>query len=59
MYLRSSGNDVAATDGVTLGGTSIEDDGAWKGKFSESLAASHGRFTLDLPPATAVVVHLQ
>lgn len=59
MYLRSSGDDVSATNGVTLGGASIEDDGTWKGKFSEPLAVSHGKFTLELPPSTAVVVHLQ
>ncbi len=59
MFLTAPNSDVAATDGVTLGGAAIKDDGTWNGSFSTLPTPSKGKFTLDLPPATAVVLHLQ
>ncbi len=59
MFLTAPSSDVAATDGVTLGGAAMTDDGTWSGSFSMLPTPSRGKFTLDLPPATAVVLHLQ
>ena len=59
MFLRVPNNDVSATDGTTLGGAAIDDDGSWNGAFSQLPAPSHGKFEIDLPPATAVILHLQ
>jgi len=59
MFLTAPNGDVTATGGVTLGGAAMNDDGTWNGNFSTLAAPSQGKFTLDLPPATAVVLHLQ
>jgi len=59
MFLTSANDDVSLTDGVALGGSAINDDGAWNGKFSELPGPSHGKFSFELPPATAVILHLQ
>ena len=59
MFLRVPNNDVSATDGMTLGGAAIEDDGTWNGKSSELPGSAQGKFSVDLPPATAVILHLQ
>jgi len=59
MFLTSLNGDVSVTDGMTLGDAAIKDDGTWNGKFSEIPSPSHGRFNVDLPPATAVILHLQ
>jgi len=59
MFFTSLNGDVFVTDGMTLGGAAIKDDGTWDGKFSEIPSPSRGRFNVDLPPATAVIPHLQ
>lgn len=59
IFLRAPENNVSATEGVTLGGESIGDEGLWDGRESEPSTVSQGKFTLDLPPATAVIVHLE
>ena len=59
MFLLSPENEVSAKDGVTLGGAVIDDDGTWKGTFSELSGISQGKFAINLSSATAVVLHLQ
>ena len=59
MVLAVTGNDLAATSGVTLGGAAIEDDGTWKGSWTALPVPSAGRFTVALPPATAAVLRLE
>lgn len=57
LSLQAPQADVAATSGITLGGSAIEKDGTWKGRW-ESLRAGghHGKLTLSIPAATAVIV---
>jgi hypothetical protein len=54
--LESSGG-VAATSGVTLGGSAIGTDGTWNGA-SVPVAAAAGNFSFALTPASAAVVRL-
>jgi hypothetical protein len=58
MFLSAPRGDIAVTEGVTLGGAAITDAGVWNGSFSALPAPSHSRFTVQLPAATAVVLHL-
>ena len=61
QYLAESGKhgDVSATSGITLGGRSFKDDGSWNGRWTN---LGHrdwpDNFTVDVPAATAAVVHL-
>jgi hypothetical protein len=49
--------DVAATTGITLGGTAIEKDGTWKGGWqSLRVHRRRGKLQLNVPAASAVVV---
>ncbi len=58
IFLTAPGSDVAAKTGITLGGASIKDDGAWEGNWT-SVAGSNGRFVMAVPAASAVVVKLE
>jgi hypothetical protein len=55
--LQAPNNDVSLTDGETLGGSAIADDGSWNGTPTP-LPSSRGNFPLTLSPATAAVVKL-
>ena len=57
MSLTSPGNDIGATSGVQLGGSSITENGEWHGKWSKANVASHSA-TLTLPPTSALLVKL-
>jgi hypothetical protein len=59
MLLAAPNGNVAVTNGVTLGGAAINDDGSWAGTFSALPPPSSGEFTVNLPAATAAVLHLQ
>jgi hypothetical protein len=49
--------DVAATTGITLGGTAIEKDGTWKGGWqSLRVHRRRGKLQLNVPAASSVVV---
>lgn len=59
MFLTISGGDVAAKTGVTLGGSEIQDDASWKGKWTELNQPSiNGQFQLKLPAASAVLIKI-
>jgi len=55
--LQAPNNNVAVTDGETLGGALIGDDASWNGT-SKPVTSSGGNFLLTLSPATAAVVKL-
>lgn len=57
--LRQSDNDPAATTGITLGGTPINPDGTWNGKWTRQSLSNDGKeLTLTVSPASATIVHL-
>jgi hypothetical protein len=53
---RLAGPSLSATTGVTLGGAVIGADGSWSPAAPEVLATSGSTFTVDVPPASAVLV---
>jgi hypothetical protein len=57
IFLTAPNGDVSSKTGVTLGGAEIQDNAAWKGKWSR-IPGSFGdsRFVLNLPAATAALV---
>ena len=59
MFLTSSHGDITATSGVTLGGTSIKDNGSWSGTWTSLAAPSNnGHFLISVPAATAAIVRV-
>jgi len=63
IFLAAPQGDVAATDGVTLGGAKIGNDGAWNGTWTPLETPSiknleNGIFSVKVPAATAVIVKL-
>ena len=59
IYLKSSRGDITATDGITLGGASIKDNGDWYGKWTAFAMPSDKRtLSVNLPAASAAIVHL-
>ncbi|MGB7190690.1 MAG: hypothetical protein WBD10_11170 [Acidobacteriaceae bacterium] len=49
--------NLAATTGVTLGGSGISGAGEWKGKWSRQ-RLDHGHLTVVLPPESALLLKL-
>lgn len=59
ITLTGPSNDLAATSGVTLGGSAIGPDGNWDGNWtSQPGIAGDGTVIVQLPPASAAVVDL-
>ena len=59
MLLTSSNGDVADTDGITLGGASIDDDASWNGKWTPiTQPFTHGAWIVHVPPRAAAVINL-
>jgi hypothetical protein len=59
MALSVAGGDIAATQGVTLGGAPIAGDSTWKGTWTSLPAAQKpGQFPVDIPAATALMLKL-
>jgi hypothetical protein len=56
MFLRGTGDDAAATTGITLGGAAIGEDATWKGQWTD---LDRGKLTVTLPPASAAIVRLE
>ena len=57
--MRLEGPALEATTGVTLGGVAIGADGGFTPDAPEALAVSGTTFTVDVPPASAVLVTAQ
>lgn len=57
MQLTAPHSNVAATTGVTLGGSAIQSNGSWHGKWAKHSFRNH-RIMLTLQPASAVIVKL-
>lgn len=55
MALKAPGDDIAATQGVTLGGGAIGADGLWSGKWSHE-KLHHGELRVTVPADSALVV---
>ena len=57
VVLSAPQNDVAAKEGITLGGAEIEKGGTWKGRWTELTGLdTAGTLSFDVPVATAVIV---
>jgi len=52
--------DIAQVEGVSVGGASIGEDGAWNGGWRPLTNGIQGsRFKIEVPPATAMVVRVK
>jgi hypothetical protein len=60
IRLENPDGDVARTDGITLGGAGIKDDGTWAGRSAGTPVAADaaGRLVIHVPAASAVIVKL-
>jgi hypothetical protein len=58
LALLSHGGDVAAKEGITIGGGGILRDGTWEGKWSPLLPRGKDRLQLLLSPASAMIVQV-
>jgi hypothetical protein len=60
IFMSAPAGDIAAVEGVTIGGAEIKEDGSWSGKWSDLPAASaEGSVTVVVPAASAAVIELQ
>ena len=58
MDLLQKDNDVAAKEGVTLGGGSIDSQGKWSGDWKTISDASLANPTVVIAPASASIFHI-
>ncbi len=58
IFLRAPNGNVAAKSGVTLGGSPIEDNGSWAGKWTPLAADKTNQCMVTIPVASAAVVKL-
>lgn len=58
MPLTVAGGDVEATQGVSLGGGSISNDGPWQGHWTTLNRITNGDCVVTVPTASAAVVRL-
>ncbi|MDQ2751939.1 MAG: hypothetical protein M3R72_02850, partial [Bacteroidota bacterium] len=57
MYLKAPGDDVTSEKGITLGNSSITNNGIWNGNWT-NVKSNHKTFTLPLSKSTAAVVKM-
>jgi hypothetical protein len=57
IYLAAKGGDIAAKDGVTLGGEAIQTDGGWKGNWKDAQVEGD-HVMVRVPGASGVVVEV-
>jgi hypothetical protein len=57
--MRLTGPAIDATAGITLGGSSVDEFGAWAPATREMVNPTGGEFTLDVPPASAALMVLR
>ena len=59
MVLAAKSGNVAAADGISVGGSEIRGDGSWEGTWSKLPLPGKGKkFTVTIPPATAMIIEL-
>jgi hypothetical protein len=59
IRLETDDGDIARTEGFTLGGGTIHEDGTWDGRWTDLPPADgNGRLTISVPAASAVVIQL-
>jgi hypothetical protein len=58
MFLTATNEDVATKTGVTLGGSEIQDNAKWNGKWMRLTNSATGEFTLKLTASTAALVKI-
>ena len=58
MFLSTPNNDPSATSGMTLGGGTITNNAPWRGEWTSLSPAVNGKYTVAVPPASAVVVKI-
>lgn len=59
MTLSQAAGDVAAVEGVALGGAAISPQGGWDGKWEPAAAPIDGKLQVPVDAATAVLVRLK
>lgn len=58
MFLSAANADVAATNGITLGGASISDSNPWQGHWRSLPRSESGQCTLTVAPASAAIIKI-
>jgi hypothetical protein len=57
MDLLQGNQDVAAKDGISLGGAAIDSDGDWAGQWKKIDDSNSGNLTVTVAPASATILH--
>jgi hypothetical protein len=57
LSLLAPANDPSAREGITLGGASINGEG-WQGEWTPLSSVAKNSITIDVPPASAVIVRI-
>ena len=57
IYLSAPNNDPSATNGITLGGAPITDDGPWQGQWT-SVGITNGQCTVTVAACSAAIVRM-
>lgn len=57
IYLTAPNNDPSATNGITLGGASISDDGPWQGQWT-ALGVTNDQCTVTAGACSAAIVRI-
>ena len=58
MFLSAPNGDAGATSGMTLGGGTITDDAPWQGKWTPLKPGESGRFSVEVPAASAALIKI-
>jgi hypothetical protein len=58
MYLKTANNDVAATNGITLGNATINNSGEWQGQWTQLPGPKNGAITVSAASAAIVKIGL-
>ncbi len=57
QMIELTGTNLAATNGYTIGGATINPDGSWAGGIQSVLPATNGQLTVMVPPMSAVLLN--
>ena len=58
QVMRLSAPALTATNGVTLGGATVDGDGKWNGGKSDPVRIAGGKALLDVPAGSAALITL-